>query len=160
MRCKICDSGEIGVEWTRDVMRGVRSVEEMGLKFGVSVDGVNEHLYTHEIVSPARLDSTVIGDEFYLDKLMRMLRQLESCSTTVMMEDKLDKTMIDSMTKLTKEIRSTITTIAEFQGRLDRSTTTINIQTVESKILKLTNVMVQEMCPECRIKLIPVIENL
>lgn len=160
VRCKICDAGEIGTTWTREVMLGAKSMEAMAARFECEIDEVELHVYTHDLIIPPKRDSdNIMSDEFYMDKLLRVLRQLESFTSEMMIQEGFDKSMVDSLTKLTKEIRTTVVTIAEFQGRMDRATTIVNVQNVENKILKLTNVIVGEVCDECMAKIIPLIEE-
>ena len=159
VRCRICDAGEIGTTWTREVMLGSKSMEEMAVRFECDIDEVELHVNTHELIIRPKPDSdNVMSDEFYMDKLLRILRQLESFTSEMMIQEGFDKGMVDSLTKLTKEVRTTVITIAEFQGRMDRATTIVNVQNVENKILKLTNVLVGEVCEECMEKIIPLIE--
>ena len=84
---------------------------------------------------------------------------MENWATELMGDGEADKANIDSLTKLVKEMRTTITTIAEFKGRLDRSTTKINIEKVEGKVLTLVNVILEDVCDDCRSKITEVMSK-
>lgn len=155
-QCKMCSDGPVGVKWTRDIMLGVKSLEQCALHYEITISEVQEHVYTHEIL---REDVDDIDDQFYLDKLLRMLAYMENWATELMGDGEADKSNIDSLTKLVKEMRTTITTIAEFKGRLDRSTTKINIEKVEGKVLTLVNVILEDVCDDCRSKITEVMSK-
>ena len=155
-QCKMCTDGPVGVKWTRDIMLGVKSLEQCATHYGMTIFEVQEHVYTHEIL---REDADDIDDQFYLDKLLRMLAYMENWASDLMSDGESDKASIDSLTKLVKEMRTTITTIAEFKGRLDRTTTKINVEKIEGKVLSLVNVILEDVCDDCRSKITKVMSK-
>lgn len=156
--CPICKSGEIGLGWTRDLMVSNKSIEDAMKEFDMTVDEVVNHLTSHEIVRTQRATTDGMDDEFYLDKLLRMLNSMEQWSARLMAERHVDKGIVTSLTSLTREMRATLQLIAEFQGRLDSNTIKVTVQTMQDQVLGITEIILsQELCEPCRTKLMEVL---
>lgn len=149
--CKICNSGEVGVGWTRDMMLGKRSIEDAMIEFDMTVDEVMDHTMTHEIIRREIQTIDNIDDEFYLDRLLRMLKNMDAWGTRLMANGEVNKITIDAMTKLVKEQRATLNDVAVMQGRLEQNSMRVSIEGMNTKVLGLTELLLsQELCEHCR----------
>ena len=156
--CSICDSGEEGRSWSRDVIMGKKSSREMAEYFRVDHSSVMDHLNTHELVINEET-GVYESPDFYMNELLRLLKQLKDWMKLVIMDEKrVDKNTIDAGTKLTREIRLTLESLAQFQGRLDK-TSTVQLTQINMKYLQLTTVLLSEVCDECRGKIIRVLDD-
>jgi hypothetical protein len=63
--------------------------------------------------------------------------------------------------KLAREVRLTLESLAEFQGRLNRGggDTTIKLTQINIKYMKLTQALMTEVCEECRPKIIEILDE-
>lgn len=155
--CSICDSGAVGRTWSRDVILGKKSSREMAEYFGVDHSEVMEHLNTHELVVD---DSKGIYEspDFYMNELLKLLKMLKDWLKITVEEGKTDKFTIDNGIKLSKEVRLTLESLAQFQGRFDR-TSNVQLTQVNMKYMQLTTVLLSEVCDECRGKIIKVLDE-
>ena len=118
---------------------------------------VMEHLNTHELVVD---DSKGIYEspDFYMNELLKLLKMLKDWLKITVEEGKTDKFTIDNGIKLSKEVRLTLESLAQFQGRFDR-TSNVQLTQVNMKYMQLTTVLLSEVCDECRGKIIKVLDE-
>ena len=156
--CPICESGTVGRTWSRDVIMGRKSSNEMADYFGVSHQDVMVHLNTHELVVDEE-KGVYESPDFYMNELLRLLKMLKDWLKFTVENGKTDKFTIDSGTKLAREVRMTLESLAQFQGRLDRSSS-VNITQINMKYMQLTSMLMSaEVCPACRQKIIAVLDE-
>lgn len=157
----MCDAGQFGNMWTKMVFLGEKSIEDAARMFNMEPADVMEHVNNHEIrkVVTEEGDEEYESDDFYLSKLLSTMKYLMAWVEFVGKSETVDKSAVDMLTKLTKESRETVKTIAEFQGRRDTVTTKVQIDSMETKVLNLTNVLLQEACPTCKAKMMEVLQS-
>ena len=157
----MCEAGQFGNMWTRMVFTGEKSLEEAAKMFQMEPTDVMEHVNDHEIrkVTTDTGEEEYESDDFYLSKLLQTMKYLMAWVEFVGKGEDVNKSAVDMLTKLTKESRETVKTIAEFQGRRDTVTTKIQIDSMETKVLNLTNVLLQEACPTCKAKMMEVLQS-
>ena len=159
--CPMCDAGQFGNMWTKMVFMGEKSLEDAAKMFNMEPADVMEHVNDHEIrkIVTEEGDEEYESDDFYLSKLLSTMKYLMAWVEFVGKGETVDKSAVDMLTKLTKESRETVKTIAEFQGRRDTVTTKVQIDSMETKVLNLTNVLLQEACPTCKAKMMEVLQS-
>lgn len=157
--CPLCAAGQYGAHWTRDLFSGKHTPEEAALRFHMTVAEVNEHLYSHQLVKIDNTTNELVSEDIYLSKLSYMLNKLVAWMEFIIDQGDINRGTVDSITKLTKEARSTISMMAEFQGRVNNESNQLRIDNMEVTVLNLTNVILQEACPICRAKVIEILDQ-
>lgn len=155
--CNLCRAGQFGLVWTRQIMTGDKTIEEAARFFKMAELEVMEHINEHEIRKDDPNKDVYYSDDIYMGKLLKSLNYLDTWINFVASEEP-SKSTIDSLVRLTKEIRETVKTAAEFQGRLDTSTKILQVDKLETKILNITNLVLEEACPECRAKIVGLLD--
>ena len=62
---------------------------------------------------------------------------------------------------LTKETRATLHDLMEFQGRLNQGgNVNVRIEKMNTQYIELTNMIVQEVCPSCRKRVLEAIDHM
>jgi hypothetical protein len=156
--CKLCKS-EKCFEYSKGIINGKHSVKEVATIFNISEDEVYEHLYNHqweEIIIETDEKSTY-------DCVKELRRCLDILNDWLMATIDRGSEDINNMRTgiaLIKEVRSTIETLGKFSGELNEELV-FKIDDMEGKFFKLTNELVKaKVCPECKIKLIEIIEEI
>lgn len=157
--CPICRSGAIGMKFTRDFhTRPEVHARDLAIHFNMTEEEVMDHINTHELVvsiqqtSTGELKKRISSPDFYLDELSTLYMAIKDCFEWINQDkDSYDSVKIDQMTKLNKELRETITKMAELQGRLKGPG---DAQTKVMKVEGDLNVMVDILaggilCPHC-----------
>ena len=159
-RCPMCDAGALGMQWSRDIIMGKIGIEEAAVFFKMTRNEVMDHINTHQIkqdASTGEYDS----EDFYLKRLLNMLKKLEDWVDYICKVREFDRENIKLAIMLTKETRATLHDLAEFQGRLNQGgNVNIRIEKMNAQYIELTNVIAQEVCPSCRIKVLEAIDRL
>lgn len=157
--CPICKSGEVGRTFCRDLILGKKNYVEVAQYFGITPQEVMTHVNTHEIVIDEATGKYESPD-FYMNELLKLLKMFKDWLTFTIECGGLDKQKVDIGVKLAREIRLTLESLAEFQGRFDRGgNTTIQIGEINAKYMQLTNVLLMEVCDGCRGKIIKILDD-
>lgn len=160
--CRLCAAGYLGGAATRAILTGRKSPFEVAAQYGMDIEEVMEHVNRHEIVlkqdSPGRYQSP----DWYLNEMLGMFNVLRDWIDFLIEGQKdgkdLDPRKIDALTKLTKEVRATLVELANFQGRIQKGEIHIDKMQVNN-IAVLTDVLLEEACDECRLKMIEALEK-
>ena len=124
--CPVCQAGAFGMKFTRDFhTRPDVHARDLAIHFNMTEEEVMDHINNHELVVSIQQTSTgemrkrISSPDFYLDELSTLYMAIKDCFEWIN-QDKgsYDSVKIDQMTKLNKELRETITKMAELQGRL------------------------------------------
>jgi hypothetical protein len=116
------------------------------------------HITEHQLVRPSA-DGLIESDDIYVKQMIKLLKGMQEWVDYLLKEDEVNKGTVDSLTKLVREIRTTLNTIAEFQGRTDGNRTKTKVESLEVTMFTLTNMLIKEACPLCREKVIHVLET-
>jgi hypothetical protein len=159
-KCPLCECGSVGRNWSRDITLGKKSDVDAAVFFNMTPAEVQEHLDKHEIVVDEETGDYNSPD-FYMNKLLKLLKMLEDWLQYQILDGGLDKTKVELGIKLAREVRLTLESLAEFQGRLNRGggDTTIKLTQINIKYMKLTQALMTEVCEECRPKIIEILDE-
>lgn len=163
MSCLLCAAGVEGNEWVDAVVLGKKTPSQCATHFGISVNDVMEHIYEHTVLNIASdedraahngrpgEDPGLISMDFYTTEIMQILAYLKRYSRALSIHQSTGTKDVEIAIKVMRELRLTIESLAEFQGRIDtKSHTTINIDNMNMKFLSITNVIRTRLCPKCR----------
>lgn len=160
MECPICQAGAYGRTVSRDIILGRKSPHEAALRFKMTIEEVMVHVNDHEIIIDEDTGNCESPD-FYMNKLLKLLKTFEDWLNYEIMSGGIDKQKVDLGIKLGREIRLTLESLAQFQGRLERGgSANIQIQQINMKYLQLTQVIASEVCDRCRPKLMAVLDSM
>lgn len=157
--CAICSAGPFGAQWTRDLLMGTKTPEEAAKRFKMPVAQVMVHVTEHQIVTQNKETGDIESDDIYVSRMVKLLKNMQEWVDYLMKADEINKGTVDSLTKLVREIRTTLVTVAEFQGRTDGNRTKTKVESLEITMFNLTNMLIKEACPICRAKVIEVLET-
>jgi hypothetical protein len=102
----------------------------------------------------------LISLDFYSNEIMQILAHLKKWSRALSIHQSSSTKDIDTGLKVMRELRLTVESLAEFQGRLaSKSHTTINVDSINMKYMSMTNVIRTELCPTCRQKMLAAISE-
>lgn len=102
----------------------------------------------------------LISLDFYSNEIMQILAHLKKWSRALSIHQSSSTKDIDVGLKVMRELRLTVESLAEFQGRLaSKSHTTINVDSINMKYMSMTNVIRTELCPTCRQKMLAAISE-
>ena len=173
MACNLCVAGVEGQEWMDAVVLGKKTPSQCATKFRMSINDVMEHIYEHSVMNvvsdeelAARngtpgVDPGIVSMDFYTTEIMQILAYLKRYSKSLSLHQVSSTKDIEIALKVMRELRLTIESLAEFQGRINtKSHTTINIDTMNMKLLSITNVIRTRLCPKCRQEMISAVADL
>lgn len=157
--CNMCQAGEIGRLWSRDIILGRKSPQEAALHFNMNVSDVMAHINSHEIVVDEE-GGDYESPDFYINEVLKSLKAVKDWMTYTQLSSSKNKD-VDTFIKLNKELRETIKCLGEFHGRLSNSSSvTVNIEALNQRYLMITNILNTEVCPECRLKVLKALEEI
>lgn len=152
-------AGEIGRLWTRDIILGRKNILDASIQFHCSQAEVLEHINTHEILTNNSGDYE--SPDFYMGELLKLFKMLKDWLNYCVQTDKMRREDYKIALQMIKETRETLKALGEFQGRLDsKSNVTVNIEMINQKYLQITNLLMNEVCDECRLKVINLMDQL
>ena len=167
-------AGMSGEEAVDAIVTGKRTPSQVAAAFNMKVDEVMEHVYEHTVLgmtppnveTPGAAIRTAEGStevqrvgqnslDFYSNEIMQILAYLKRYSRGLSIHQSSGTKDVELALKVMRELRLTIESLAEFQGRLaTRAThTTINIDNMNMKYMSITNAIRTELCPACRAKM-------
>jgi len=157
--CPLCKVGYIGGAATRAILTGRKSPYEIAAQYGMDIEDVMEHVNKHEIVLKQDSADRYRSPDWYLNEMLGLFNILRDWVDYLMEQPKdLDPKKISSLTTLTKEIRAVIVELANLQGRIQKGEIYVDKMQVNN-IAMLTDVLLEEVCDECRPKVIKALEN-
>ena len=159
----MCRSGMDGQEWTDAVILGKKTPSQCANHFMMSIEAVMEHIYEHTILEIADpndkaaavgapgVDPGLVSMDFYTTEIMQILAYLKRYSRGLSIHQSSSTKDVELALKIMRELRLTIESLAEFQGRIaSRTSTTVNIDNMNMKFMSITNVIRTRLCPSCR----------
>jgi hypothetical protein len=156
----MCLAGEIGRLWSKDLILGKKNSQQAAAFFRMKPIEVMEHINKHEIVVDEET-GTYESPDFYLNELLKLLKLLKDWMNYCVSSGQYSRQDLELAMKLNKEVRETLKTLGEFQGKMGHSSsTTINIDVINQRYMQITNLLMTEVCPECRLKVIDLMDQL
>jgi hypothetical protein len=177
--CPICKDGPMGFKFTRDwhinhqnIGNSTRGngvqIEDLALHYNMTFKDVQEHLLHHELkvetIKVNNVDRTVVSSpDFYLNEFGFIYSTVKDILQRKINNDELeeDSIFVDQITKLTKEMNTTLTKLAEVQGRLKTGgDTETKILKVEGDLNIITDILSGGcLCPNCQEKVMQKLET-
>lgn len=159
-KCKICDAGSIGRSWSKDLLLGKKTILEASIFFDCTQEDILDHINHHEII----VDVTS-GDyespDFYMNELLTLFNMMKDWVNLVLQSKQLDSRDMELGLKLSKEIREILKLLGEFHGKNDKSKDiNVNIELINQKYMMITNFITKELCPECQLKVIDLMDQI
>jgi len=147
----------VGLKWTVDVLEGRKTVKQMAEFFGVTVNEAWEHVEQH--VTADQLREWGRGDDQFVSKMQKMVQVLEDYVDLLAADLSPDVGRIKALTAVVRELRGTLMDYAELVGRIQRGQVIVQVQQIEQKVQQLTMVVLEEVCPECRERILKRLEE-
>ena len=173
MSCILCASGVDGEEWVDAVVLGKKTPSQCAKRFNISVSDVMEHIYEHTVLNVVSDEDRaafhgrpgeepgLVSMDFYTTEIMQILAYLKRYAKSLSIHQSTSTKDVEIALKVMRELRLTIESLAEFQGRIDtKSHTTINIDNMNMKFLSITNVIRTRLCPKCRQEMLTAIAEM
>lgn len=153
MGCNICNCGDIGVKWTKELRMGSKSLRAAGIEFTMTPDEVFDHVKNHVLPEndSTSLVSLLDDPNFFYNELLTLFRNLKDWLTFTMETERWDKSNMDMGIKLIREIRETLKFIAELQGKLNKGDTYHQqFLQIQGDLNLLMGTVLNKMCPTCQ----------
>ena len=147
----------MGIKWSIDVIEGRKSIKQMAEFFGVSMDEAWEHVNQH--LSPEKLKQWTEGDDEFAGKMKKIIEILEDYVDLLASDFQPDVQKIRALTQVVRELRGALMDYAELIGRIQRGQVIVQVQQIEQKVQQLTMVVLEEVCPECRERILQRLEE-
>lgn len=169
MTCPICEAGDVGRIWSKDILIGKKNLAESALFFKTTQTIVLEHMNDHyhpeqDVVHPEVIPADIPDDakkDFYLRELHQMLKQLKDWTNYCIQSSDMTNRDIETMLKLVKETRDTIKTLGEFEGRINKQASVqVNIAMINQRYSEIEKFLLTETCDECKLKVIELMDRL
>ena len=162
MDCPICLAKSLGAAKIRNCHLGKTTPYVVANELGCSYEQVMCHINEqHEIKVDE--DGNFQTEDILLKKLASNMKTLEEWTgfiiSTVSAPKDVDRAKVDMLVKLTQEIRKTIESIAELQGRLGPGDTVMQIQVLNGRVMDLTNMVLDNSCSDCKMKILQAMER-
>jgi len=154
--CPLCNNPAKASSWVRLILNNHRTAIACAEFFKTTPEQVNKHIYSHYDVA----DTVSPNDpEFIKDKLLKLLSTIELWFDEAIIDNAIDRGTVDLALKMSREIRDTLKLYGELNGQLSQQNATINIVAIQNNYRQLTNTLMMDLCPDCQIKVMRVIEN-
>jgi len=162
MKCPLCDAGDTGRIWSKEILTGRKNIEEAALFFKTTSSQVQTHVYEH--YQPELIVEDTVQcepEDFYLRELHKLLKQLKDLTTYCVKSSDMSNRDIETMVKLVKETRDTLKVLGEFEGRINKQAQVqVNIGLINDRYEKIQNFLLTEACDECKMKMIDLMDQL
>lgn len=165
MTCPLCDAGDEGNVWSKDILLGRKNIAEASRFFNttnsVVLEHVNKHYKPQDTVTGNSTSDCVKDRDFYLNELHMLLKQLKDWTNYCIRSSNMGTRDIELLLKLVKETRDTIKTLGEFEGRINKqSQVQVNIALVNQRYSAIEHFLLNDTCDECRLKVIDLMDSL
>ena len=153
-QCELCKAGNYGAAKTKDCILGKVSPLQIAMQFPPMTEAdVMEHMNKHQLVINESTGEYSSPD-YYLNKLAKLMKQLDDWMTYAVQMNPSPENIKLGLS-VVKETRGTLDQLAEMQGRKDSGrNVNVQIENMNMRYQQLTNVILQEVCGECRNRII------
>jgi hypothetical protein len=152
--CELCRAGNYGAAFSKDVILGRKTPLQVAQCFPpMSEADVMEHVNKHQLVINEETGEYSSPD-YYLQKLATLMKQLDAWMKYAV-EMNPSSENIKLGLQVVKETRGTLDQLAEMQGRKDSGrNVNVQIENMNVRYQQLTNIILQEVCGDCRNRII------
>jgi hypothetical protein len=154
--CKVCNS-VIGADFTRDILLGIRTLEDMCNNYNITMQEAMEHVDKH-VVSKDE-NGNLTSEDMYLGKLTFMVNTLGGWIEKVINKEEVSRNTVIMLTSLMKEQRQTLEMLAQMQGRAINTSGAKQTKNSEARVMMLTQVIIQKVCPQCQRVIIDILDE-
>lgn len=158
----MCAAKSLGAAKIRDCHLGKTTPYVVANDLNCSYEDVMCHINDqHEI----KVDDqgNFQSEDALLNKLATNMKTLDEWTgfiiSTVQSPKDVDRAKVDMLVRLTQEVRKTVESIATLQGRMGPGDTVMQIQILNTKVIDLTNMVLDCSCPECKMKILEAMEK-
>ena len=152
--CELCKAGNYGAAFAKDCILGRKTPLQIAQSFPPMTEAdVMEHVNKHQLVINEKTGEYSSPD-YYLQKLATLMKQLDDwMKYTVEMNPSMENIKLGLA--VVKETRGTLDQLAEMQGRKDSGrNVNVQIENMNVRYQQLTNIILKEVCGECRNRII------
>lgn len=162
MSCPLCDAGDTGNIWSKDILTGRKNIHEAALHFKTTASVVQEHVYEHYNPEPIVEEACQVeSEDYYIRELHILLKQLKDWTNYCIKATDMSNRDIETMLKLVKETRDTLKVLGEFEGRINKQAQVqVNIGLINERYDKIQKFLLNEACDECKLKMIELMDQL
>ena len=156
--CVLCRDKTASMAWAKLITRGIRTPIECAAYYGISPEDVNDHLNNHIMYKneEGRMDSP----DYVVSKVLKIVEAMDEFFDEMRIQDTtIDRSTMDLILRLSKELRESLKLLADLQGRLGNSNETRVIE-ITNNYKMLTQVIMTEMCGDCQMKVIDAMDRL
>ena len=160
--CPVCAAKSLGAAKIRDCHLGKASPYQVALDLNCGYEQVMTHINdSHEIAVDqcGRMES----QDVLLNKLMMNMNTIKEWTdyvvATVSGPRDIDRAKVQMLVQLTQETRKTIESIAELQGRKGPGDAELQVVMLNTRVVNLTNTIVDACCPECKMKILDMLDS-
>lgn len=155
--CPLCRDPVKSASWVRLILNYHRTALECAEQMGMTPEAVNEHVYHH-----VSHESVVHPDnpEYVRLKMVKFADILELWLDGMIIDNNIERGTMDMALRLIKEIRENLKVIAEMNGDLNRADPKLQIINITNDFKKLTNVLMMDLCDQCKPKALKAIEGM
>jgi len=155
----MCDAGDIGKIWTRQLLMGAKGFNDAARFFHMPAKDILTHINTHHFDFDEQTGEYDSPD-FYLKELLKVFKLLKAWLDYLVTQPNLSQRDIDLGLRLSREVRETLKTLGDFQGRFDKSDDDlVNIEMLNRRYMTLTETMLHEVCPKCQVKVLKILDQ-
>jgi hypothetical protein len=124
---------------------------------GMTPEAVNEHVYQH-----VNHEQAIHHDnpDYVRLKMVKFADILELWLDGMIIDNKIERGTMDMALRLIKEIRENLKVIAEMNGDINRADPKVQIINITNDFKRLTNVLMMDLCDNCRPKALKAIEGM
>jgi hypothetical protein len=162
MGCPVCDAKSLGAAKIRACNLGTSTPYIVAAELKCTYEEVMTHINEgHEL----RVDEKgkMHSEDELLKKLSTNMNILDEWAgfiiQSVTKPEQIDGAKVNMLVRLTQEIRKTVESIAELQGRKGPGDTLIQLQIVNNKFTTITNLVLDNCCPSCQMKILDAIDR-
>lgn len=169
--CPICNSGTIGIKWMNDVRENKATLEDMASYYSCSLQDIAAHYAEHNIntvtdIIVKKTTDIISSPETVLEKLASMIVYMEEIVDHYGDDPdmKYERSTVDMILKVFKQMESTIMKTAELQGFTPRPTQITNIAVTEASVSERVNGILgiikdSAICDECKLLILDELEE-
>lgn len=157
--CNLCKAGNLGANLTRACILGKQTPLHIAQLFPPMTEAdVLEHVHKHQLVIDEETGEYSSPD-YYLNKLAKLMKQLDDwMKYTVALNPSHENIKLGL--QVVKETRGTLDQLADMQGRKDSGrNVNVQIENMNVRYQQLTNIILQEVCGDCRNRIIKLLDD-
>ena len=160
--CPVCRTKAYGAARMRDCVMGKTTPHQVALDIGCTLEEVMTHMndgHDLKVDDTGQMQST----DALLNRLMKSMNVLDEWTSfiigTVKEAKDVDRAKVQMMVSLTQEIRKTVESVAVLQGRVGQGDAAAQINQLNTKVIDLTNSVLDNCCQDCKLKILSSMER-